>query len=188
MVFDEPRVKDDQIALSAKADLAKVQELIAQGQWSQAQNQLAEVSTSVQGLNDGGRRQDLIDEVNLLNTRVESRNPNATLPPQAPTVGNSLSRPAPRTRPGAPAPSSASPQGTAPASSAPATPPTSAKGSTPSSPAASAPPSGVPPTETQAPAPTSTRTHHHHGHESTPPPAPTGPASGTVVSAPVPAP
>jgi len=192
MVFNEPRVKDDQIALSAKADLAKVEELIAQGRWSQAQNQLAQVSSSVQGLNEGDRRQDLIDEVNLLTTRVESRNPNATLPPQAPTVGNSLARPAPRTRPAAPAPSSASPQGTAPASSAPAssapatsTPATSTPKS--SSPAASAPPSGVPSTETPPPPPTSTRT-HHHGHTPNPPPPPTGPASGTVVSAPVPAP
>ena len=121
MVFNEPRVKDDQIALSAKADLAKVEELISQGQWSQAQNQLAQVSTSVQGLNDGGRRQDLIDEVNLLNTRVESRNPNATLPPQAPTVGNSVTRPAPRSRPAGPAPSSASPSSSAPVSPTPST-------------------------------------------------------------------
>jgi hypothetical protein len=203
MVFNEPRVKDDQIALSAKAELAKVEELIAQGQWNQAQNQLAQVSSSVQGLNEGGRRQDLIDQVNLLNTRVESRNPNATLPPQAPTVGNSLSRPAPRSRP--PAPSSASPQGTAPSSSSPVspTPTTSAKASAPSSappspssstpkapsPAASTPPSGVPSTETGPPAPTSTRTHHHgHKNDPPPPPPPTGPASGTVVSAPVPAP
>ncbi len=209
MVFNEPRVKDDQIALSAKAELAKVEELIAQGQWSQAQNQLAEVSSNVQALNDGGRRQDLIDQVNLLNTRVESRNPNATLPPQAPPAGNSLTRPAPRSRPAAPAPSSASPQGTAPASSAPATstppaPSTSAKASASSpaptsptltsnpnasSPVASAPPSGVPSTETPPPPPTSTRTHHHgHKSDTPPPPPPPEPASGTVVSAPVPAP
>lgn len=191
MVFNEPRVKDDQIALSAKAELAKVEELIAQGQWSQAQNQLAEVSSSVQALNDGGRRQDLIDQVNLLNTRVESRNPNATLPPQAPTVGNSLPRSAPRSRPAAPAPSSASPT---PSTSAKASAPSSAPATTPStskapSPAASAPPSGVPSTETPPPPPTSTRTHHHgHKSDSPPPPPPPGPASGTVVLAPVPAP
>jgi Anti-sigma-D factor RsdA to sigma factor binding region len=168
MVFNEPRVKDDQIALSAKADLAKVEELIAQGQWSQAQNQLAQVSSSVQGLNAGGQRQDLIDEVNLLNTRVESRNPNATLPPLAPTVGNSAARPAPRTRPSGP--SSLSPSGSSPA-------PTG------SSPAASAPPS----TDTPAP-PTTTKARHHHRTPTPEPPAPTGPPSGTVVSAPVPTP
>ena len=80
MFFNEPRVNDDQIVLSAKADLAKVQQMIDQGQWAQAQNQLAEVSSSLQSVNDGSRRQDLMDEVNLLNTKVESRDPNATRP------------------------------------------------------------------------------------------------------------
>jgi len=80
MFFDAPRVNDDQITLSAKAELAKVQQMIDQGQWAQAQNQLAEVSSTVQSINDGNSRQNLLDEVTLLNTRVESRNPNATLP------------------------------------------------------------------------------------------------------------
>jgi hypothetical protein len=84
MFFDQPRVKDSQIELSAKAELAKVQQMIDQGQWTQAQNQLAEVSSTVQSMNDGASRNNLMDEVNLLNTRVESRNPNATLPPAAP--------------------------------------------------------------------------------------------------------
>ena len=75
MFFDEPRVNDDQITLSAKADLAKVQQMIDQGQWAQAQNQLAEVSSTVQSMNDGASRQDLMDEVNLLNTRVEIAQP-----------------------------------------------------------------------------------------------------------------
>jgi hypothetical protein len=83
MFFDQPRVNDDQIALSAKADLAKVQQMIDQGQWTQAQDQLADVSSTVQSMNDGASRHDLMDEVNLLNTRVESRNPNATLPASA---------------------------------------------------------------------------------------------------------
>ena len=45
MFFDEPPVNEKQIMLSAKADLAKVQEMIDKGQWTQAQNQLAEVSS-----------------------------------------------------------------------------------------------------------------------------------------------
>jgi hypothetical protein len=69
--------------LSAKADLAKVQQLIDQGEWAQAQSQLAEVSSTLQSMNDGPGRQDLMDEVNLLNVRVETRNPNATLPASA---------------------------------------------------------------------------------------------------------
>lgn len=83
MFFDERRVNDEQIMLSATADLARVQQMIAEGRWDQAQNQLAEVTSAVQSMNDAGRRQDLINEVNLLNTKVESRDPNATLPPAA---------------------------------------------------------------------------------------------------------
>jgi Anti-sigma-D factor RsdA to sigma factor binding region len=104
MFFDQPRVNDDQIELSAKAELAKVQQLINQGQWDQAHNQLAEVSSAVQSMNDGASRNDLMDEVNLLNTRVESRDPNATLPPP------SALPPAPQTKPPkAPAASSTTP-------------------------------------------------------------------------------
>jgi Anti-sigma-D factor RsdA to sigma factor binding region len=138
MFFDQPRVKDSQIELSAKAELAKVQQMIDQGQWTQAQNQLAEVSSTVQSMNDGARRNDLLDEVNLLNTRVESRNPNATLPPAAP-------------KPKAPAASSTSPVAPSPSTK----PPTAASTTAPS-------PSASPSTS-----PSSGR-HRHHGHSSTP--------------------
>ena len=84
MMFNEPRVSDDQIVLSAKADLAKVEQMIAQGQWDQAQTQLAEVSSTLQAVNDGGRRQGLLDEVNQLNTKVEKRDPYATVRPASP--------------------------------------------------------------------------------------------------------
>jgi hypothetical protein len=84
MFFDQPRVSDNSIELSAKADLAKVQQMIDQGEWDQAHNQLAEVSTTVQSIDDGAGKHDLMDEVNLLNTRVQARNPNATVPPAAP--------------------------------------------------------------------------------------------------------
>lgn len=84
MMFHEPRVSDDQIVLSAKADLAKVEQMIAQGKWDQAHTQLAEVSSSLQSVNDGGRRQGLLDEVNQLNTKVEKRDANATVRPASP--------------------------------------------------------------------------------------------------------
>lgn len=84
MMFNEPRVSDDQIVLSAKADLAKVEQMIAQGQWDQAQTQLAEVSTTLRGVNDGSRRQGLLAEVDQLNTRVEQRDPKASQAPLAP--------------------------------------------------------------------------------------------------------
>lgn len=83
MFFDQAHVKDNHIVLSAKADLAKVQELIDKGQWAQAQNQLNEVSSAVQSIDDGASKHDLMNQVNLLNTKVETRNPNATLPPAA---------------------------------------------------------------------------------------------------------
>jgi hypothetical protein len=83
MFFDQPRVNEDQVMLSAKADLAKVQQMIDQGEWTEAQTELAKVSSTLQSMNDGASRQDLMDEVNLLNARVESRNPNATLPASA---------------------------------------------------------------------------------------------------------
>lgn len=80
MLFNEPRLGDDQVVLSAKADLAKAEQMIAQGQWDQAQTQLAEVSSTLQSVNDGSRRQNLLNELNELNTKVERRDPNATLP------------------------------------------------------------------------------------------------------------
>ncbi len=141
MFFDQPRVNDGQITLSAKAELAKVQQMIDQGQWAQAQNQLAEVSSTVQSINDGASRHDLMDQVNLLNTRVESRNPNATLPPPA-------SKP-----PRAPAASS-----TSPVSPSPSTKPPTADSTGTSAPSASTSPSTSP----------SSGRHRHHGHSSTP--------------------
>ncbi|WP_324291076.1 anti-sigma-D factor RsdA [Mycobacterium sp. Aquia_213] len=97
MFFDEPLVNQNQTMLSAKADLAKVQQLIDKGQWTQAENQLAEVSSTVQSLNDSAGRKDLLDEIDLLNAKVDSRDPNATLPPAAPAP-NSAVFPAPQSQ------------------------------------------------------------------------------------------
>ena len=87
MFFDEPQLNSNQVMLSAKADLAKVQQMIDESQWDQAQNQLTEVSSLVQSMDAGPDRTDLQQQLKLLNTRIESRNPNATLPPAAPTTG-----------------------------------------------------------------------------------------------------
>jgi hypothetical protein len=144
MFYDQPRVNDSQIELSAKAELAKVQQMIDEGQWTQAQNQLAEVSGTVQSMNDGTSRNDLLDQVNLLNTRVESRNPNATLPPAAPKPAASST---PTTAPG---PSTK--------------PPTAASTTTP-------PTSPTSPSTSPTTSPSSGR-HRHHGHSSTPSSAP----------------
>jgi len=125
MFFDQPRVNDDSIVLSAKADLAKVQQMIDQGQWDQAHNQLAEVSSTVESVNDGASRHDLEDQVNLLNTRVETRDPNATLPSAAgpapkgkpPNPPAASTTPPPPGQSASPSPSpSASPSTTTPSS------------------------------------------------------------------------
>src|ERR1700761_3080008 len=84
MFFDQPRVSDDQVSLSTKADLLKVQQLIDEGQWDQAQSQLADVSAAVQTMKQGRPREALLSQLALLNTRVQSHDPNATLSPQAP--------------------------------------------------------------------------------------------------------
>ncbi|OBH25738.1 hypothetical protein A5692_27250 [Mycobacterium sp. E342] len=86
MFFDQPRVNEKhQALLSARADLAKVQESIDQGQWDQARNQLTEVSSLVQSIDDPASKQELTNQLTLLNLRVATRNPNATLPPPANT-------------------------------------------------------------------------------------------------------
>ena len=86
MFFDQPRVNEKhQALLSARADLAKVQESIDRGEWDQARNQLAEVSSLVQSIDDPASKQELANQLKLLDLRVQTRNPNATLPPPANT-------------------------------------------------------------------------------------------------------
>lgn len=80
MFFDQPQVNEKQEMLAAKADLAKVQESIDQGQWDRARNQLTEVSSLVQSIDDPAAKQDLLNQLKLLNAKVESRDPNATVP------------------------------------------------------------------------------------------------------------
>lgn len=115
MFFDQPQVHEKQEMLAAKADLAKVQESIDRGQWEQARNQLTEVSSLVQSIDDPASKQELTNQLKLLNARVEARDPNATLPvaspsppaaPAGPASAIPAAPPAPLTPPaGAPSPS-----------------------------------------------------------------------------------
>jgi len=117
MFFDQPKVNKKQVMLAAKADLAKVQQLIDEGQWDQAQGQLIEVSSMVQSMNVGADRNDLQNQLKLMNVRIESRNPSATLPPGPESTGPAWSTPA-STAPGlAPTTSMGSPAAAAPNSS-----------------------------------------------------------------------
>ena len=75
MFFDEPQVHGSQEMLAAKADLAKVQESIDRGQWDQAKNQLTEVSSLVQSIDDPASKQDLTNQLKLLNAKVECARP-----------------------------------------------------------------------------------------------------------------
>lgn len=88
LLGEPPSVHDDNVALTAKTELEQVQQMINQGQWDQAQDKLATVSDRVQTVNDTGRKQDLVDQVNRLNAKVANRDPNAA------TAGSSLPNPA----------------------------------------------------------------------------------------------
>ncbi|HZC92865.1 MAG TPA: anti-sigma-D factor RsdA [Mycobacterium sp.] len=84
MLFGEPAsVHDDRIAVSAETDLDQVQQMIALGQWDQAQDKLDAVGDRVQTVRDSDRKQDLIDQMNLLHAKVANRDPDATVPPSA---------------------------------------------------------------------------------------------------------
>lgn len=70
-------------AVSAETDLDQVEQMIALGQWDQAQDKLAAVGAHVQTVKDNGRKQGLIDKVNRLNAKVAGRDRSATMPPNA---------------------------------------------------------------------------------------------------------
>jgi hypothetical protein len=80
VLFGQAPVDDDQIELTAKNQLAEVQQMIAQGRWDQAQGKLAAVNDTVHSVNDTHRKQDLINQVNRLNAKVATRDPDAATP------------------------------------------------------------------------------------------------------------
>jgi hypothetical protein len=76
-------IRDARIAVSAETDLGQVEQMIALGQWGQAQDKLATVGAHLQSVRDNGRKQGLIEKVNRLNAKVAGRDRNATMPPNA---------------------------------------------------------------------------------------------------------
>jgi hypothetical protein len=81
MFFGAKQVRDDQVGLAAKTELNQVQDLIAQGNWEQAQDKLVAVSTQVATIDDVQQKQELLDQFNDLSAKVVERDPQATAPP-----------------------------------------------------------------------------------------------------------
>ncbi len=82
MLFGTPKeVRDGKVALAARSELLKVQELISQGDWQQAQEKLVAVSTQVAAVGDEQQKQELLTQFNDLSAKVVERDPAATAPP-----------------------------------------------------------------------------------------------------------
>lgn len=82
MLFGAPKqVRDDQVALAAQTQLNQVQDLIAQGDWQQAQDKLVAVSNQVESVGDEEQKQQLLDQWNQLSAKVVQKDPEATVPP-----------------------------------------------------------------------------------------------------------
>lgn len=87
MLFGEQQVtRDDQVVLAAQTELAEVQQLIDQGDWVAAQDKLQTITTTVAVVGDVERQQELVDQWQQLSVKVETRDVNATVPPDAPPV------------------------------------------------------------------------------------------------------
>ncbi len=85
MIFGEsPAIRDDRVALVAKTELQQVQELIQQGDWTQAQEKLQAVSTQVQSVEDVSIKTDLVRQWNDLSVKVGTQQPTQTVPPMVP--------------------------------------------------------------------------------------------------------
>ncbi len=81
-LFGTPKeVRDGKVALAARSELLKVQELISQGDWQQAQEKLVAVSTQVAEVGDEQQKQELLTQFNDLSAKVVERDPAATAPP-----------------------------------------------------------------------------------------------------------
>ncbi|MHA3023416.1 anti-sigma-D factor RsdA [Mycobacterium sp. BMJ-28] len=82
MLFgDQKQTRDDAVVLAAQTEMQQVQQLIDTGQWDQAQDKLAALSTKVQSVETVERKSELIQQWNALTYKVVEQNPAATLPP-----------------------------------------------------------------------------------------------------------
>ncbi|WP_273732835.1 anti-sigma-D factor RsdA [Mycolicibacterium septicum] len=86
LVFGSAPVTRDVGVELASSELKQVQQLIDEGQWEQAQQKLQVLTTTVATVGDEQRKQELVDQWQQLSVKVENRDPNATVPPDAPPV------------------------------------------------------------------------------------------------------
>ena len=83
MLFGDQKrqTSDEAVVLAAQTEMQQVQQLIDTGQWDQAQDRLAALSTKVQSVETVERKSELIQQWNSLTYKVVEQNPAATLPP-----------------------------------------------------------------------------------------------------------
>ncbi|WP_193046110.1 anti-sigma-D factor RsdA [Mycolicibacterium baixiangningiae] len=188
MLFGEQQAtRDDQVALAAQTQMAQVQQLIEQGDWTAAQDKLQTLTTTVAAVGDTNRQQELVDQWQQLSVKVEAQDPAATVPPDAPPVV------LPEVPSDLPLPLLLTPDATSP-SSGPATPsstdpsvtPSDSPSATPSDVPTSSPPdvpTSSPPASTSPPAPSATPS-----TAPTPAPSSVAPSSAPQVPATTPSP
>lgn len=147
LVFGSAPVTRDVGVELASSELKQVQQLIDEGQWEQAQQKLQTLTTTVATVGDEQRKQELVDQWQQLSVKVENRDPNATVPPDAPPVV--LPEVTVTTPPSSPV---ESPSGETPTST-----PTTGPSTSPTSPTETSPGSETPtPSATSTPGETST--------------------------------
>uniref|UniRef100_A0A5Q5BGA9 Anti-sigma-D factor RsdA sigma factor binding region domain-containing protein n=2 Tax=unclassified Mycobacterium TaxID=2642494 RepID=A0A5Q5BGA9_MYCSS len=145
MLFGEQQAtRDDQVALAAQTQMAQVQQLIEQGDWTAAQDKLQTLTTTVAAVEDTSRQQELVDKWQQLSVKVETRDPAATVPPDAPPVV------LPEVPSDLPLPALLSPDATPPATLPPSSTDPSGAPTT-FVPSTTAPPTSVPPPPSSAP-------------------------------------
>ncbi len=183
MVFgtQQPVTRDVGVEL-ASSELKQVQQLIDDGQWEEAQQKLQTITTTVATVGDEERKQQLVDQWQQLSVKVENRDPNATVPPDAPPVV--LPEVTVTTTPSSP---SESPSGESPTSTPVTTETTTPTESTPGS--ETSPPSETPTTtapsatsSTAAPSPSTSAEPTTSAPAPTPSSSPATPSSATHTS------
>ena len=85
MLFGEQQSpRDDAVVLAAQTQMAEVQQLIDQGQWEAAQDKLQTLTTTVATVDDTERKEELVSQWQELTVKVEAKDAEATVPPDAP--------------------------------------------------------------------------------------------------------